>query len=116
MIPVGTIADYTYDQLLDMPVAKLREIAEGVKHEAVQGYKTMHKEDLAKALCKAFGIEARTVRKVVGVDKVAIKGRIKELKAKRAEALKARDHTELKLVRRKIHRLKRKMRKSMAQA
>jgi len=110
------MAEYTYDKLMDMPVAKLREIAEGVEHEAVQGYKTMHKEDLVKALCTAFGIEARTVRKVVGIDKAAIKEQIKKLKKKREEALKARNHTELKLVRRKIHRLKRKMRKAMIEA
>lgn len=108
------MADYTFDDLISMPVAKLREIAEGVEHEAVQGFKTMHKEDLAKALCAAFGIEARTVRKVVGIDKVAMKGQIKELKVKRAAALEARDRTELKKVRRKIHRLKRKMRRAMA--
>ena len=59
---------------------------------------------------------ARTVKKVVGIDKKAIKGQIQELKKKRAAALEAHDHTELKRVRRRIHRLKRKMRKSMAMA
>jgi len=110
------MAEYTYDQLMDMPVAKLREIAEGVDSEVVQGYKTMHKEDLVKALCKAFGIEARTVRRVVGIDKAAIKAQIKELKKKRDEALQAHDHAQLKAIRRKIHRLKRKMRKAMIEA
>jgi hypothetical protein len=107
------MADYTYDDLISMPAAKLKKIAEGVEHEAVHGFKTMHKENLAVALCKAFGIDARTVHKVVGIDKVAIKGQIKALKTKRAAALEAHDRTELKTVRRKIHRLKRKMRKSM---
>ena len=108
--------DYKYDDLMGMPVAKLREIAEGVQHEAVVGFATMHKENLAVALCNAWGIEARTVKKVVGIDKQAVKGKIKELKAKRAAALEAHDHTALKTARRRIHRLKRKMRKSMAAA
>lgn len=107
------MADYTYDELIGMPVAKLREIAAGVQHEAVVGYATMHKEDVAKALCEAWGIEARSVKKVVGIDKAAIKDKIKEMKVKRAAALEAKDHSELKKTRRKIHRLKRKMRKSM---
>jgi hypothetical protein len=110
------MADYTYDDLISMPVSKLREIAEGVEHDAVHGYKTMHKEDLAVALCTAWGIEARTVKKVVGVDKVAIKKKIKELKKLRTKALEKGDHTELKRARRRIHRLKRKMRKAMAAA
>jgi hypothetical protein len=110
------MADYSYDDLISMPVAKLREIAEGVESSEVQGYATMHKEDLAVALCKAWGIEARTVKKVVGIDKQEIKGKIQELKKKRTAALEANDHTELKRVRRKIHRLKRKMRKAMATA
>lgn len=110
------MADYTYDDLIGMPVAKLRELAEGVEHDAVHGYKTMHKEDLAAALCTAWGIEARTVKKVVGIDKKAIKGKIQKLKKQRAAALEAHDHTELKKLRRRIHRLKRKMRKAMAKA
>ncbi len=106
------MAEYTYEDLSGKTVAQLREIAEGVEHEAVQGYKTMHKEDLVKALCTAFGIEARAGRKVVGIDRKAIKGQIKELKAKREKALEGHDHQALKRIRRQIHRLKRKMRKA----
>jgi hypothetical protein len=108
------MADHTFEELSKKNVTQLREIAEGVQHEAVQGYKTMHKEDLVKALCAAFGIEARAKKQVVGIDKAAIKGKIKELKTKRATALAAHDHAGLKKARRRIHRLKRKMRKSIA--
>jgi DNA-binding IclR family transcriptional regulator len=108
------MAEHTFEELSKKNVTQLREIAEGVQHEAVQGYKTMHKEDLVRALCTAFGVEARAKKQVVGIDKAGVKGQIKELKAKRAKALEAHDHAELKKVRRKIHRLKRKMRKFIA--
>ncbi len=107
------MAEHTFEELSGKTVAQLKEIAEGVEHDAVHGYKTMHKEDLVKALCNAFGVEARAHREVIGIDKVAIKKEIKKLKEKRAKALEAHDHSELKRVRRKIHRLKRKIRKSM---
>ena len=32
---------YTYEQLSNMNVAQLREIAQGVQHDAVQGFSTM---------------------------------------------------------------------------
>ena len=42
---------YTYEQLHVMTVAQLREIAQGIEHEAVQGFSTMHKDHLLPALC-----------------------------------------------------------------
>ena len=104
--------DYTYEELSQKNVKQLREIAEGVVHEAVHGFKTMHQEQLVEALCKAFGIEAREERKVVGINKGEIKARIKKLKADRDKALEGHNHKQLKLVRRKIHGLKRKIRKA----
>jgi hypothetical protein len=73
----------------------------------------MHKEQRVLALCEALGVDAHVHHEVVGVDKAAIKAQIRELKAKRDEALKAHDHAGLKAARRRIHRLKRKIRKSM---
>jgi hypothetical protein len=110
------MADYTFEELSKKNVTQLREIAEGVQHEAVQGLKTMHKDDLVKALCTAFGIEARAKKQVIGIDKAAVKGQIKELKTKRSAALEAHDHAALKKARRKIHRLKRKMRRSISKS
>ena len=49
---------YTYEQLSEMNVAQLRDIAKGIDHEAVHGFSTMHKEKLIPALCTALGIEA----------------------------------------------------------
>ncbi len=102
--------EHTFEELHKKKVADLREIAEGIEHDALHGHTTMHKDQLLKALCTALGIEAHEHHDVVGIDKRAIKLQIRELKAKRDAALQAHDHAELKLVRRKLHRLKRKIR------
>ncbi len=106
--------EYSYEDLKGMTVAQLREIAEGIEHEAVQGYTQLNKEQLLKAICEALGIETRTKRKVVGVDKGKVKAEIRELKAERDAALEAHDHKQLKTVRRKIRRLKRTIRRARA--
>jgi hypothetical protein len=103
---------HSYEELHAMTVAQLRQIAEGVEHEALAGYSTMHKEDLVTALCTALGIEAHVHHEVVGIDKAAVKRRIRELKEMRAQALETGNKSELKQVRRKIHRLKRSIRKA----
>ena len=102
---------YTYEQLKHMTVAELREIAKGDGAEVVQGYTQMNKEHLVGALAKALGIQ-HVHHDVVGVDKAAIKSRIRELKEKREAALAAHDHVQLKVVRRTIHRLKRQIHKA----
>lgn len=103
---------HTYEELRDMTVAQMRDVAQGVEHEAVAGYSTMHKEDLLKALCTALGIEAHVHHEVVGIDKGAIKARIRELKLERAEAISSGNGKELKRIRRQIHRLKRSIRRA----
>jgi hypothetical protein len=102
---------YTYEQLKHMTVVELREIAKGTDGEIVQGYTQLNKEHLVGALAKALGIQHEH-HEVVGVDKAAIKSRIRELKQKREAALAAHDHAELKMVRRTIHRLKRQIHKA----
>jgi DNA-binding IclR family transcriptional regulator len=101
----------TYEQLKHKTVADLREMAKGIEHEAVQGYTQMNKEHLLMALSKALGIQHEH-HEVVGVDKASIKARIRQLKAQRASALEAHDHAQLKVVRRTIHRLKRRIHKA----
>src|SRR6266487_3543004 len=105
------IMEYTFEQLKHKTVIELREIAKGIEHEAVQGYTQLNKEHLLVAISKALGIQHEH-HEVVGVDKAAIKSRIKELKKKRDEALSAHDHAQLKTVRRTIHRLKRQIHKA----
>lgn len=104
--------DYTYEQLHEMTVAQLREIAAATEHEAVQGALQMNKEHLLPALCEALGIEAQVHHHVVGIDKKAIKSRIRALKEERAAAIAGQDAVALKRARRRIHRLKRKIRRA----
>jgi len=103
--------DYTYEQLKHKTVAELRDIAKGIENEAVQGYTQMNKEHLVGAIANALGIKHEH-HEVIGVDKASIKSRIRELKEKRAEAISAHDHKQLKVVRRTIHRLKRQIHKA----
>lgn len=102
---------HTYEELKHKTVADLREIAKGIEHEAVQGYTQMNKEHLLTALSKALGIQHEH-HDVVGVDKNSIKARIRELKTQRDAAITAHDRAQLKVVRRTIHRLKRRIHKA----
>jgi Rho termination factor, N-terminal domain len=101
----------TIEELKHKTVADLRELAKGVEHDAVKGYTQMNKDHLIAALAKALGIQ-HTHHDVIGVDKAGIKARIRDLKLKRAAALEAHNHEELKTVRRTIHRLKRQIHKA----
>jgi len=102
---------YTFGELKHKTLAELREIAKGTDGEVVQGYTQMNKEHLVTALAKALGIQHEH-HEVVGIDKASIKARIKQLKTQREAALTAHDHTQLKVVRRSIHRLKRRIHKA----
>ena len=109
---------YTFDQLKEKTVAELREIAAGMKHEAVQGYTQLNKEHLLAALCKALNLDMHVHRKpkAAGVSKTSIKSQLKELKKKRELALAAHDHAQLKTVRRQMHELRRALRKAAVAA
>lgn len=105
-----TETTYTWEDLHKKTVADLRDIAKEVEHPAVKGYSQMNKEHLLPALCEALGIEAHAHHEVVGIDKRNIKAKIRELKAERDKALEGGDRAQLKAVRRRIHRLKRRIR------
>ena len=104
--------EHTYEELKTKNVAQLREIAEGMDHEKVHGYKTAHKDDLVKLLCDALGIEAHEHHDVVGLDKAKVKAQIKLLKQKRAAAIEAHDASQIKWARLNIKRLKHKIRRA----
>ena len=106
------MADHTYEELRGMTVVQLREVARGIEHEAVRGYSQLRKDQLIPVICEALGLEMHAHHEVVGVNKSEIKAQIKALKTDRDTALEAHDHEGLKLVRRKIHRLKRKLHKA----
>lgn len=103
---------YTYEQLHKMRVADLREIAKDLEHEELQGYTTMHKEQLVPALCHALGIEDHVHHEVVGLDKTKIKQQIRQLKKIRDEALEEKDAEKLRKARAGISRLKKKLRRA----
>lgn len=103
---------HTYLELKHKPLAELREIAAGITHDAVQGYTQLNKDHLLVALCTALAIDMKAHVEVKGVDKAAIKAKIKESKAKRDAALAAHDRAALKLALDQIHQLKRTMRKA----
>src|SRR4030095_16094855 len=105
---------YTYHDLKLKTVQELRDIAKDVQHDAVQGYSQMNKEHLLPALCKALGVPIHEHHDVVGIDKPAIKAKMRELRKKRDEALEAGDHGLLKSVRRQIHGLNRQIRNPLA--
>jgi hypothetical protein len=108
---------YTYHDLKGKTIQELRDIAKGVEqHEAVQGYSQMNKDHLLPALCKALGVPIHEHHDVVGIDKPAIKAKMRELRKKRDEAVEAGDHTLLKSVRRQIHGLNRQIRSHVARS
>jgi hypothetical protein len=104
---------YTHHDLKEKTVAELRDIAKGIEHEAVKGYTQLNKEHLIVAVCKALNIPMHEHHDVVGIDKAALKAKIRALKKDRDAALGAGDHARLKAVRRHIHRLNRQIREHM---
>jgi hypothetical protein len=102
---------YTFHELKGKTIQELRDIAKGVENqEAVQGYSQLNKEHLLPALCKAIGIDTHEHHHVTGIDKPAIKARMRELKKQRDAALEKHDGDTLKSVRRQIHSLNRQIR------
>ncbi|HLG14965.1 MAG TPA: hypothetical protein VJH03_10750 [Blastocatellia bacterium] len=103
---------HTYEELKHKTVAQLREIAAGIEHDELKGYTQLNKDHLLKALCTALHIDMHEHHEVVGLNKAEIKAKIKALKARRDAALAARDHAQLKDVRRRIHHMKRMIHKA----
>lgn len=104
---------HTYEELKHKTVVELREIAKGIEHEAVQGATQMNKDHVLKALCTALGLEAHAHHEVVGIDKAAIKAKIRALQKRRDEILASKDLAELHGVLRQIHACKRRIRRAM---
>ena len=103
---------YTHNELKHKTLAELRDIAKDIDHEAVQGFTQLNKDHLVVAICKSLNIDIHEHHDVVGIDKTAIKSRIRALKTKRDAAESAHDHAALKKARRGIHRLKRQIHKA----
>ncbi len=104
----------TYHDLKDKTVAELRELAKTIQHDAVQGYSQMNKDRLLPAICRALNIDMAEHHVAMGIDKPAIKSRMRALKKQREEALESHDQETLKTVRRQIHALNREIRSHLA--
>ncbi len=108
---------YTFEELKAKSLAELQEIAKTVEdHEGVKGHSQMNKAHLLPAVCKALNIDTHEHHVVVGIDKVTIKSRMKELKEKRQAALESKDEDTLKAVRREIHKLNHQIRSHVSTA
>lgn len=103
---------HTFEELKHKTVAELREIAKGIEHEAVQGATQMNKDHLLKALCTALGLEMHAHHHVEGIDKAAIKARIRELQKRRDEILASKERQDLSGVLRQIHNFKKRIRRA----
>ena len=99
---------HTYEELKSKTVAELRELAK----DTVQGASQMNKDKLLPALCSTLGIDMHH-HEVHGIDKLAVKSKMRELKAARGKALDAHDHERLKSIRRHMHKLNRQIRAHM---
>ena len=105
--------EHTFKELKNKTVDQLREIAQGIEHEAVQGYTQLNKDHLLDAICKALNIDMHERHQVVGIDKANVKAQIKALKKDRDKFLEERNYAELIKVRKELKKLKNKLRKAL---
>jgi hypothetical protein len=98
-----------WHELEKKKVDELREMA--VEKAGVTGATGLHKDQLVEIVAEALGIEKPHLV-VEGIDKTAIKRKIKVLKLELAEARENKDAKLAKAKRRHIHRLKRRIHKA----
>ena len=103
---------HTFPELKHKTLVELREIAVAIT-PAVQGYTQMNKDHLLEAICKALNIDMYVHHEVKGIDKSAVKAKIREWQKKRDEALAAGDRKGLRIALDHIHSFKHQLRKSM---
>jgi hypothetical protein len=101
---------HTYEELKHKTIEDLRSIAQGLDNEAVKGFSQMNKAHLLPALCKALGVDTYVHHHAEGIDKPALKLKMKELKHQRDVALEKHDHELLKGIRRQLHHFNRQIR------
>ncbi len=102
---------YTFTDLKAKALTELKEIAAGLT-PPVQGYTQMNKDHLVAAICKQLNIDRHAHHEVRGIDKAAVKAKIKEWQKKRDEALASHDRESLRVALDHIHSFKHQLRKS----
>lgn len=105
---------YTYHELKEKTVVELRDIAKETGHDDLKGAAQMNKEHLLPVLCRVLGVDTHEHHAVIGIDKAAIKAKMRELKKQRDAAVGAQDHAQLKSIRRQMHRLNHQIRSHMS--
>jgi hypothetical protein len=105
---------HTYRELKEKTVAELRDIAKGVQHDAVQGYSQMNKDRLLPALCRALNVDMAEHHVAQGIDKPALKAKMRELRQQRDRAIESHDEGTLRAVRRQLHALNHQIRSHMS--
>jgi len=105
---------HTYRELKEKTVAELRELAKGVQHDAVQGYSQMNKDRLLPALCRALNVDMAEHHVAQGIDKPALKAKMRELRKERDRAIESHDEGTLRAVRRQLHALNHQIRSHMS--
>lgn len=106
------MADYTYEQLKDMTVVQIREIAKDIVDPSLEGYRTMHKDQLLPIVCKLLNIHMHHA--AAGGEKTKIKATIHKLQAKRDDANTPPEQEPM--IRHQIHVLKRRLRRMIPKA
>jgi hypothetical protein len=104
----------TLQELQKMTVVKLRE--EAMKFPDIKGASAMKKDALIALLCEKLGIHVETRKAAAPATKLSAKKMIKELKAKKKEALEKQDYGALALCRKKIRTQKRHLRRLLKPA
>jgi hypothetical protein len=99
-----------FKDLEKMTVTKLRE--EAAKFEDVKGTSGLKKDQLIDILCQKLEIH-RPEKKIVGLDKAALKARMRALKDKRKQAEADHDHKALKDIRARIKVYRRSIRRHL---
>ncbi len=99
----------TFEDLRKKTINELRDMARSLPEDAVQGYTQMNKEHLLPMLCRALGIEHEH-HTAMGVDKAAIKAKMRGLKSERSAAIDAHDGERLRVIRRHLHALNHQLR------
>ncbi len=104
---------YTYDELSKMTVVELRKIADTIEHDDLKGHSTMHKDKLLPILCKVLGVDMSVHHRASLSNKGKIKAEIRQLKVQRDQAIASKDKEKLRGVRKRIHQLKKILRRSI---
>ena len=103
---------HTYEELRKMTIAELREIAQTMPGQELQGYTQLNKEHLLPLLCTALGIDAHDHHAAALAEKILIKEAMRRLKAEREHAVSVGDHGVLAQIRHQYHHLNHALRSS----